>query len=468
MEATYRNDGASQFAEDNKFAFFPAFSAGWNVHQENFWKSETLSKVKFRGSWGQTGSLSGLNIQDTQGLFATRSYNFQGGAFLDQLPNRGLRWETTTTTDIGLDMGFFNNRLNILVDYYRKLTDDRLIDRLLPQQTGFNNIKSNLGSISNTGIEIEIGADIIQTKSFKWHSDFNFAFNRTEVEKLPNNGRDKNRILGGVIYNEAGDEVEVGGLAEGERPFGIWAFDLIGVYATDEEAANAPTDLFVSGSKIGDLKNGGDAIWRDVNGDNIINEKDLVFVGYETPDMIGGWTNSFEFKGLTLRVAMDYAFGHVISNGWRARANANARNNVMTTTDVLRDDFWQNQGDIARYPRYDNASDFDNGYRNHIRGLSGTSNSQIGNRTGGGTDSTLYMQDGDFLAFREVSLSHALPTKETKLNDFGINAVNLSISAFNLGYLTGYDGLTPEIYDIVDEGIFPRPFQLILGLNISF
>lgn len=468
LSASYRNDGASQFASNNKFAFFPAFSAGWNVHREEFWNSETFNKLKVRGSWGQTGSLAGLNIEDTQGEFETRSYNFQGGALLSRLPNRGLKWETTTTTDVGVDIGLFNNRLNILADYYRKLTDDRLINRLLPQQTGFNSIKDNVGSISNTGIELEIGADIIKTENFKWHADFNFAFNKTVVEKLPENGRDKNRILGGVIYNSNGEEVEVGGLAEGERPFGIWAFDLIGVYATDEEAANAPQDLLVSGSKFGDPKNGGDAIWRDVNGDNVIDEKDLVFVGYETPDKIGGWSNTLSYKGLSLRVAMDYAFGHVISNGWRARANANARNNVMTTTDVLRDDFWQNQGDIAKYPRYDNASDFDNGYRNHIRGLGGTSNDGIGNRAGGGTDSTLYIDEGDFVAFREVSLSYSLPIQEMGLDRWGLNSFNLSASAFNLGYLTGYDGLTPEIYDVVDEGIFPRPFQLILGLNISF
>mgnify|MGYP003631255751 CR=1 FL=1 len=467
LSASYRNDGASQFARENKFAFFPAFSAGWNTHMEDFWSSSTISKFKIRGSWGQTGSLSGLDIEDTQGEFATRAYNFQGGALLSQLSNTALRWETTTSSDIGIDMGLFDDRVNLLVDYYHKLTDDRLVDRLLPQQTGFSSIRDNVGSISNQGIEVEIGADIIRSTNFNWHADFNFAYNRTRVEELPDNGRDKNRILGGSVYTADG-EIEVGGLAEGERPYGIWAFDLIGVYATDADAANAPEDLLVSGSKFGQPKNGGDAIWRDVNGDNVIDEKDLVFVGYETPDKIGGLVNTFTYKGMRLRVAMDYAFGHVISNGWRARANANARNNVMTTTDVLRDDFWKNQGDVARYPRYDNASDFDNGYRNHIRGLSGTSNSNIGNRVGGGTDSTLYMQDGDFVAFREVSLAYSLPMEELKWDKAGISAIDLSLSAYNLGYLTGYDGLTPEIYDIVDEGIYPRPLQIILGLNISF
>jgi TonB-linked SusC/RagA family outer membrane protein len=467
---SYRNDGASQFAPDNRFAFFPAISLGWNVHQENFWSSEFLNKFKIRGSWGQTGSLAGLQIENTQGLFANRAYRFQGGAFLNQLANTNLNWETTTTLDLGVDIGFLNNRINLLVDYYRKLTDDRLIDRLLPQQTGFNSVRDNLGSISNTGIEIEIGADVVRSKNFNWRTDFNFAFNETLVEDLPDNGRDKNRILGGVVYDPSnGNEIEVGGLAEGERPFGIWAFNNIGVYATDAEAATAPNDLLVSGSKIGDPKNGGDAIWQDVNNDGTIDEKDLVFVGYATPDIIGGFVNSFRYKGLQLRVAMDYSFGHMISNGWKARANGNARNNVMTVTDVLRGDFWQNQGDQARYPRYDNASDFDNGYRNHTRFLSATSNGNIGHRGGGNaSDNTLYYSKGDFVAFREVSLSYQLPVDQLGLGTAGFSGIDVSLSAYNLGYITAYDGLTPEIYDAVDEGIFPRPFQLILGLNVSF
>jgi hypothetical protein len=288
------------------------------------------------------------------------------------------------------------------------------------------------------------------------------------VEKLPDNGRDKNRILGGVIYNPNGGEIEVGGLAEGERPYGIWAFDLIGVYATDADAANAPIDTFVSGSKVGDPKHGGDSIWRDINNDNIIDEKDLVFVGYETPNITGGFVNNFNYKGFNLRISTDFALGHVISNGWKARANANARNNVMTITDVLKDNFWKEQGDIAKYPRYDNASDFDNGYRNHVRGLLGTSNSGIGNRVGGGSDSTLYIKDGDFLAFREVSFSYDFSIKDIKLDKLGLSALNISLNAYNLGYLTKYDGLTPEIYDIVDEGIYPRPFQIIVGLRASF
>lgn len=467
LEASYRNDGASQFAADNKFAFFPSASAGWNIHREEFWKLETINRIKLRGSWGQVGSLAGLAIQNTQGEFGTRSYNFQGGATLSGLSNTGLKWETTSTLDIGLDLGFFNNRINLLLDFYRKLTEDRLVNRLIPQQTGFNSIRDNFGSLSNTGFEIELGADIIRTENFTWHTDFNFAYNETLVEELPENERDKNRVQGGVVYNPDGGEIEVGGLAEGERPFGIWGYDMIGVYATDADAANAPVDLLVSGSKVGDPKNGGDAIWRDVNNDNIIDEKDLVFIGYETPNIIGGLVNNFNYKGFNIRIAMDYALGHVINNGWKARANGNARNNVMTITDVLQDNFWQNQGDIATYPRYDNASDFDNGYRNHIRGTFGV-NSNIGNRVGGGTSNTLYFKDGDFLAFREVSLSYAFPLKDMKMDRLGLSGLNLSLNAYNLGYLTKYDGLTPEIYDIVDEGIYPRPFQLIVGLNVTF
>ncbi len=240
---------------------------------------------------------------------------------------------------------------------------------------------------------------------------------------------------------------------------------MIGVYATDEEAANAPEDLLVSGSKFGDPKNGGDAIWRDVNNDGVIDNYDMVFVGFATPDKLGGMANTFTYKGLQLRFSMDYAFGHVINNGWRARANANARNNVMTTKDVLRDDFWKEQGDIAVFPRYDNASDFDNGYRNHLRPWE--SNGNLTPSSSGGSASTLYYHRGDFIAFRELWLGYQFP-ESAGLDKFGISNLDVSISANNLGYWTKYSGLTPEVFDGLDEGIYPRPFQLIIGLNVSF
>jgi TonB-linked SusC/RagA family outer membrane protein len=459
-----RYDGSSRFATNNQWGLFPAVSAGWNLHQESFFTVEPISRLKLRASWGQAGN-DNLSISDTRGLFSPTSYQLIGGVRASRLPNFDLKWETTTTTDIGLDVGLFKNRVNVLVDFYNKLTSDRLIDRPLPAQTGFGFIRSNFGSLRNRGIEVEIGGTAVQTGDFIWDVNFNFAFNQQTITELPDNDNAKNRINGGIIWDENGNEVQVGGLAEGERPFGLWAFEYMGVYTTDAEAAEAPDDLLMSGgyrTLYGGQKNGGDAIWRDTNGDNIIDVRDLVFVGYPDPNQRGGWLNTFTYKNLSLRFVMDWATGHVISNGWRSRSNGNARNNVMTLTDVIDGGMWQEQGDQAAMPRYDVASDFDNGPRNHFRTLHNTSNREISNGSGDGADQTFYYHEGDWLAFREVSLSYQLPTD--LVNKAGFTDTRLSLELYNLGYLTRYDGLTPEHYDGIDEGIYPRPLQFRIRL----
>ena len=468
LGVSLRYDGSSRFAPSNQWGLFPAVSAGWNIHQEGFWNINTISRLKLRASWGQAGN-DNLNLSDTRGAFATTSYQLAGGVTADRLPNRELRWETTAMTDIGLDIGLFNNRVNVFVDYYNKLTSDRLIDRPLPAQTGFSFIRSNFGSLRNRGIEIEVSGEAISVGDFTWDVGLNFAYNQQMITELPDNENPQNRIGGGIVWDENGNEVMVGGLAEGERPNGLWAFDFQGVYATTAEAAEAPDDQLISGgyrTLYGGAKNGGDAIWRDVNGDNIIDQRDVVFVGYRDPNKRGGWLNTFTYKNLSLRVTMDWAAGHMISNGWRARANANARNNVMTITDVLGDGIWREEGQQASLPRYDNASDFDNGARNHTRFLGQTSNGDIGLGTGDASDNTLYYSKGDWLAFREISLGYNLPTDWA--SRVGLSNTRLTVGVYNLGYLTAYDGLTPEHYDGVDEGIYPRPLQLRVRLTAGF
>src|SRR5690606_24954844 len=128
-----RRDGSSRFSENNRFGVFPAVSAGWNLHQENFWKSDMVSKVKIRGSWGKAGN-DNLALSDTQGDFSTTSYALASAVRISKLPNLNLKWETTTQTNIGFDLGLAKDRFNILFDYYDKVTSDRLLNMPLPAQ----------------------------------------------------------------------------------------------------------------------------------------------------------------------------------------------------------------------------------------------------------------------------------------------------------------------------------------------
>lgn len=461
LSASLRYDGSSRFASEHKWGMFPGLSAGWNIHKEDFWKASPLiSQLKLRASWGETGN-NELSIGDSQGAYATgTAYNYMGqvGILNTAVANNNLVWETTTSYDAGVDIGLFKDRITILLDYYNKLTSNRLYSKPLDANTGFTSIKSNFGSIRSSGFEVELNATAIKTRDFTWDISMNFAYNRSTVVSLPANGQAKNRSGGNLVYDPAtGKDVMVGGFAEGERYGGRWAYHMIGVYSTDADAASAPYDVYANGRQ----KKGGDAIWEDRNKDGKIDNKDMVFMGYIRPDKTGGMANTFQYKGFSLRFLVDYAVGHVIDNGFRAKANGSSRNNNMTLTDVLSDQIWKKPGDHATIPRYTVESDFDFGYRNHVRNDNG-----IGNTIGNSSNNSLYYSKGDFLAFREVSLSYQL--RHRLLKKAAIQNMELYAGVYNLGYITAYDGLSPEIYTGADVGQYPRPLEINFGLKLTF
>jgi len=460
FSASLRIDGSSNFAANHKYGVFPGVSAGWNVHNEPFWQPLTpyLSTFKLRTSYGETGN-DAINYLDTQGSYSPGSNYFgEVGILNTRLANRNLVWETTTSFDVGVDIGLFSNRATLLIDYYNKLTSDRIFGKPLDATTGFSSITSNFGSIRSRGVEVELSTTPVKSGSFTWNLDFNFAFNRSTAVELPENSEDKNRSGGNFVYDtESQSYVKVGGIAEGERYGGRWAFNMIGVYATDADAADAPYDVETAGRK----KVGGDAIWQDVDGNGRIDNNDMVFMGYIRPDKTGGMVNSFNYKGLSGRFVVDYAIGHVIDNSFRGRSLASARNNNMTLKDVLGNDIWKQQGDIATIPRYTVQSDADYNYRNHLRAGNG-----LGTTSVYSTNNSLYYSKGDFLAFREVSLNYHL--QANFLKKAYIQGLDIFGGIYNIGYLTAYDGLMPEVYEGADQGSYPRPRQFNFGVKASF
>jgi hypothetical protein len=309
------------------------------------------------------------------------------------------------------------------------------------------------------GLDLELAATPIKTKDFTWDLNLTFSFYRSIAKDLPDNGQDKNRIDGGIIWDkDAQAYVMVGGTAEGERFGGRWAYNMIGVYATDEEAKDAPFDVAANGR----VKEGGDAIWEDTDGNGIIDSRDLVFMGYIRPDRLGGIVNSFKYKNVGVRIVMDYALGHVIDNSFRGRSIASARNNNMTLKDVIGDDIWEQQGDKASIPKYSVRSDADYGIRNHLRPNSDLS----GGGSGYKTNNSLYYKKGDFLAFREVSFTYTFPQNISKR--LSLSGLEINGGVYNIGYLTVYDGLMPEIYTGNDQGSYARPRQFSLGVQLTF
>lgn len=469
LGASLRYDGFSNFAPSRKFAFFPSASAGWNIARESFWKVTPINTLKLRASYGVAG-LNDLSITDTYGLFSANLYAQSVGILRSNLANPNLVWEQTQTIDAGLDIGLFN-RLNLSIDVYDKLTKNRLDNFILPAESGFGSIRYNVGELRNRGIELEIGGTVLRKGDFAWNANFSFAYNQQMITKLSPNGRDKNRQGGAKIWDPATKkEIEVGGFAEGERPFGLWAFQSDGIFATDAEAkawSDANKDLVAPAVAQSRGKRAGDVRWRDVNGDNIIDARDLVFQGYRTPDKIGGMQNTFSYRGLTLRFTMDYALGHVINNGALAREMGQGRAaNEGAPTLAIGPDTWQKEGDAGKtYPRFSFA-DFDNGQRNHIRFAYAVGANDVGLGDAFGTDNSIYYSKGDFLAFRELSLAYELPKNLTQR--VGTSGITLNAGIYNLGYLTAYKGRNPETYKGFDEGNIPRPRQVSVGATVRF
>jgi TonB-linked SusC/RagA family outer membrane protein len=472
LTLSYRIDGSSVFAPNHRYAHFPSISGGWNLHKEKFWSNSKINNIissfKARASWGSSGN-DNIPRSATQGNYSTgRNYALGTGILATNIPNADLVWETTSSFDVGFDMGLLNNRYTAFVDFYDKRTKDRLTGYPLASQTGFSSITSNVGTVQNKGLEIGIEANLIRKENFNWKLGLTYSRNITTVLELPENGVDKNRIGGTEVWNiDKGIYETVGGTAEGERIGQRWVYQFEGIYQTDAEAALAPTDTQVSGSKVGVPKQAGDSKWLDKDENGIIDSRDLVFIGYANPDRVGSIINTFSHKNLTFRTVMTYGLGHVISNKPRYRANANARNRVATTNDVTNGNIWWGPGfepyegydrTKAIYPRYSAASDWDNGFRNHMR------NSPIGN--GGGSDNSAYIEKGDYLSFQEVSLNYRM--SDDFIKKMKIEGLEFGVSVFNLGFITNYEGLKPDQYDGVESGDYPNPLRLTFSTRLTF
>ncbi len=447
LNASLRYDGASNLGQQNKWGIFPGVSVGWNLHQEEFWNSlsDKVSRLKLRASYGVTGNISGLGLYQAQGEYSAASlYGGNGGIQITQLPNQNLRWEQSKTLDFGMDIGLFNNRVGILFDYYRRVTDNLLTTLSLPPSSGFESILTNFGSLENRGYEVEINTQILpSTSPLKWNLAFNMADVQSKILQLPENGVENNRVGGEYVYDPArGDYAYLGGLQEGGRIGDLYGYKQVSIYATDEEAAKGPVDQLVP--RTNKTKYGGDVNWLDVDGNGIIDSRDRVYMGNSLPRFTGGFINTLAYKNLSLLTRMDYTTGATIYYETGARLAGNFSGANAIGGEIARS--WQKQGDITDIPRY---------YWADQNGMWNVAN---------GRQNSRYFQKTDFLCLREVTLSYALP--QSLLNRIKLADVRLHVTGNNLKYFTDYDGLSPEQTD--GDTAYPNPRSFIFGASITF
>lgn len=332
--AVARYDGISKLS-DNRWGFFPGVSAGWNIHEEDFFKdskiSDVISTLKPRVSYGINGNVNGINDYDVYGLYGqasnTHPYNGVTGILNTTVMNSQLRWEKSKSFEAGLDLGFMNNRFNLILDYYNRTTSDLLTDVNLPGYTGFDSFKTNLGSLRNSGFEVEGTLNLIShPKGFNWDVSFNASYVFNKIIKLPENGNENNRQGGSQVWDpEQQKVVWVGGYQEGHTLGDIYAYRQVKVLRDENEvqqlAGNrmdmiaglyGPNVSEADREKYGLTKpiEPGDVLWDDLNNDGIIDQLDRVKVGNIYPKWTGGFSTTLSYKNVSLYGRFDFAVGH--------------------------------------------------------------------------------------------------------------------------------------------------------------
>lgn len=357
------------------------------------------------------------------------------------IPNPDLKWEQSKTFDIGADIGLLNNRIGILFDYYRRVTDNLITSLSLPPSTGFASIYTNLGRLENKGIELEVNAAVLPAWSgLQWNVAMTATHTKHKILRLPENGAENNRIGGEYVWVPSKkDYAWMGGLQEGGRVGDIYGHVLEGVYATDEEAQNDPiVNTLIPGNDK--TKYGGYAKFRDVDGNGQIDSKDKVYLGNFYPTWNGGFTNSFSFRGLTFSVRFDYTLGHKIYNYATRFMDNNSQGDGNLTKNMAKNS-WKQQGDQASMPCY---------IWNQAYNLPVNCN--------------IYVEKGDFLCLREMTLAYELPRR--LLRKIGLAGVRVHVTGNNLHYFTDFKGLNPEEGG-QDNGRYPIPRNIITGISIT-
>lgn len=438
-----RYDGASNLGENNKFGFFPGVSVGWNLDKEEFFNSiARILQVKLRASYGVNGNISGLGDFQPDGSYITTGGRYGGQSIIraDVLPNQDLKWERSKTLDIGADIGFFNGRASIIFDVYNRITDDLLTTVSLPASTGFSTVFTNLGSLQNKGLEIELNGNVFpSSSSFKWNVSFNAGYTEHKILKLPDNGIPNNRIGGEYVWDPSkGEYAYLGGLQEGGRIGDMFSYKQIGIYTTDEEAAKAIPDRVPS--TLNKFKRGGDVIWADLDGSGFIDNKDRIYVGNPYPKWTGGFNNYFTYKGVGLSIRTDFTVGNTIYHYPAVLANSQAQGDALPLQSFI-DNMWKKQGDVTNTPRYVWQDQPLNIFR--------------GNNN--------YYERGDFLCLRQVALSYIFPRFINKIH---LNNLKVFVSGNNLHYFTKFSGINPEDGG-QDNGHYPVTRTFTLGISAT-
>lgn len=475
IAATFREDGYSRLI-DNRWGFFPGVSAGWVVSQEDFFKNSSIGNIinyaKVRGSFGLNGvvNTNTIGYYTLQGQYSAYNYNGNYGYRISALPNPTLKWEKTRTGEIGIDLGFMQNRYNLSMTYYNRLTSDKYADYQLPKTTGFSSVVNNNGKFRNQGVEIDINTTLVRTRDFYWTLGANITYNKNIVVELPENEYPEFNYQQGatLVYDgNTGKDTYIGGLQQGQEPNHLIGYRKSYIVRSEDQLPSGYIDISNSkalytdeeglarlramGRDGGAIKlQPGDVIWMDRNGDNMIDSKDRWDLGNRTPHWTGGFNTSFNWKGLQLYARFDMGFDFTVYDPMIAWSVGCGQGSYSFPSQIY--DTWTPENPNAKYPRYVWASQL--GTNDWIR-------------TG-----DILAQSGSYLACRELSLSYALP--QNICHRFACQGLTVSVTGQNLGYFKKCTIPLPDNVRLTNGdtsgsgGTYNLPRTLLFGLNLTF
>lgn len=479
---TYRYDGSSNFGPNNRWAGFHSFAASWRFTNEKFMQNvKWLSNGKLRAGWGQTGNANieafawGINMQQV--------YTQLGAGYRPQnVPNLDVHWEKQEQIDLGIDLGFFNDRINLTFDWYQKESKDMLMELQLPSYMGTSGNdnsklkapKGNYGHIRNSGFEITLNTRPF-VGEFEWTSEMQISWNKNKLIAL--NGTASSAIMG---YAQWGQTL-VSKTDIGDALYGFYGYVTDGIYQNLEDIQNSPkqekypTNGVFDGSNtvyVGDIK------YKDISGpegvpDGVIDENDMTNIGSPMPKFTYGWNNTFRYKGFDLNIFINGSYGNKVMNL--------TKRNLSTMSSA-----WCNQHiDVlgrAILEPIDPTIVYEDGSKwyQHIENVRVANpgatlpRAIIGDPNDNDRISDRYVEDGSYLRLKNIALGYTFPKKW--LGKCGIENLRIYCNIQNLLTITGYDGYDPEIgvstmspnvYG-VDYGRYPSPTTYSFGLNLTF
>ena len=461
LTASFRADGSSKFVGNNVWGYFPSGSLAWHLSEENFLKnSKIVSDAKIRSSIGVIGNnrVSDYASYALLGTGGQNSYSsnstFMTGSYPLSLSNPALKWETTKETDLGVDLGFFNQRVIIVADYYKKVTSDLLLSSQLPGSAGYASAFQNIGSVQNTGIELSLTTVNIAKKDFNWSTSFNISFNDNKVLSLTSGQTSLTTITkwsgGNSIAASPSFIAKVGqpiGMFYGLQSDGVYQysdFDLVG--ATYVLKAAIPS-ANITRSKIlpGYWK------FKDLNGDLVVDANDLTTIGNPNPDFIGGFTNNFSYKGFDLNVFFQFCKGNQIMNVNRILMEGGGGTSATKGANMF-------ATYANRWSPWNPSNDYS------TAGAGGQAPSFYPSRV---------VEDGSFLRLKTINFGYKFNSSVTKKMKLG--GLRIYASAQNLLTYTKYQGLDPEVNAFasaltpgLDYSAYPRAKTVTVGLDITF